>query len=110
MWRENQLDNYFYYNDRLGIQVPVISEDWELLPYDIQQSILLYWENIRGMIPDRIKVLENSINIKQAQLSNESDFERSCQLNGEIADLASIINDLWLWFRTNQETAEKVHM
>ena len=46
MWRENQLDNYFYYNDRLGIQVPVISEDWELLPYDIQQSILLYWENI----------------------------------------------------------------
>ena len=62
------------------------------------------------MIPDRIKVLENSINIKQAQLSNESDFERSCQLNGEIADLASIINDLWLWFRTNQETAEKVHM
>lgn len=109
-WRGTRLDKYFHYNDRLGIQVPVINEDWDALPANIQQSILLHWETVRGMIPDRIKSLEKSINTKQAQLSDESDFELSCQLNREIAELASIINDLWLWFRINQDLTKKVHM
>ncbi|WP_338472092.1 hypothetical protein R4Z10_04925 [Niallia sp. XMNu-256] len=104
------MDKYFYYNERLGIDVPVIKEDWDSLTTDIQQSILLHWEKIRGKIPDRIKDLEKIINTKQSQLSNESNFDRSCQLNREIADLASTINDLWLWFRTDQDISEKVHM
>ena len=60
-----------------------------------------------GLIPDRIISLEEIINTKQAQLSNETNFELSCQLNHEIADLASIINDLWLWFRTDQDYFRK---
>ncbi len=53
-------------------------------------------------IPDRIKELEHYINAKQHHLNNEEDFEISCKLNSEIADLASIINDLWLWYRLTQ--------
>lgn len=103
------LEKYFYYHDRLGIHIPIIDEEWDSLPEDIRQFILLQWETVRGIIPDRIISLEKSINTKQAQLYNESNFERSCQLNQEIADLASIINDLWLWFRTDQHISEKMH-
>jgi hypothetical protein len=103
------LEEYFYYHDRLGIHIPIIDEDWDSLPEDIRQFILLRWETIRGMIPDRIISLEKIINMKQAQLSNETDFELSCQLNHDIADLASIINDLWLWFRKDQNISEKMH-
>jgi hypothetical protein len=105
----NSLEEYFYYHDRLGIHIPIIDEDWDSLPEDIRQCILLQWETIRGMIPDRIISLEKIINMKQVQLSNETNFELSCQLNHEIADLASIINDLWLWFRKDQTISEKMH-
>ena len=36
-------------------------------------------------------------------------FIRSCELNSEIGELASIINDLWIWDRTNEEISKKVH-
>lgn len=103
------MEQYFHYNDRLGIQLPTLDEEWDSLSGDIQQSILLHWEKVRGTIPDRIFSLEKIINRKQAQLSNEFDFELSCQLNSEIAELASAINDLWLWFRIDQDISEKVH-
>ena len=105
----NSLEEYFYHNNRLGIELPIINDEWASLSDDLQQSILLHWEKVRGMIPDRIINLEKVINTKQAQLSIEVDFELSCQLNSEIADLASTINDLWLWFRTDQDISEKVH-
>ena len=99
----------FTYNNRLGIHIPDLDREWNNYSKDEQQIILLEWEKIRGSIPDRISELENIINHKQVELSNESDFPRSCQLNTEIADLASIINDLWLWYRANQEIAQKGH-
>jgi hypothetical protein len=103
------LEEYFHYNDRLGIQIPVIN-NWESLSDEVQQSILLYWEKSRGSIPDRIIDLEKQINCKQEKLEKENNFELSCQLNNEIAELASIINDLWLWFRTHQDLTEKRHL
>jgi hypothetical protein len=103
------MEDYFFHDKRLGILLP-IDLDWNQLSDDIQQSILMYWETIRGSIPDRIAELENRINIKQAQLSVESNFPLSCQLNAEIAELASIINDLWLWFRKNQNVTKKKHL
>jgi hypothetical protein len=83
----------------------------ELAEYSLetQEEILLYWEQVRGSIPDRISDLEIQINQKQALLSNESNFPRSCNLNTEIADLASIINDLWLWYRSNEVHSTKAH-
>jgi hypothetical protein len=103
------MKEYFSFDHRLGIPLPKFTMEWEEYSKEIQQSILFNWEQIRGSIPDRIAELENSINQKQAQLSNESNFVRSCELNSEIAELASIINDLWLWYRANQTISEKIH-
>ncbi|WP_374721284.1 hypothetical protein [Peribacillus tepidiphilus] len=104
------MEQYFIYDHRLGIQIPDLKKEWEHYSYEEQQDILLKWEKIRGHIPDRIKEFEAIINTKQAQLSSESNFLVSCQLNTEIAELASIINDLWLWYRANQGVSSKVHL
>ena len=103
------MEDFFVLDKRLGIQIPVFNVEWDDLPLEMRQSILLTWETIRGSIPDHIANLEKVINAKQLELSDESDFARSCLLNSEIAELASIINDLWLWFRTHQDVTEKIH-
>lgn len=100
------LDYEFQFDERLGISLPILYKDWSLYPEDQQMEILLKWEEYRGHIPDRIVELEKIINEKQAQLNNEEDFVRSCELNSEIAELASIINDLWIWYRINQSIVE----
>ena len=104
------MTDLFMYNERLGISLPTLLKEWDEYEKSIQQKILLQWDHIRGAIPDRIKALEVIINRKQDELSDENDFARSCELNSDIAELASIINDLWLWYRVNQEiNDEKVH-
>lgn len=103
------MDEHFNFDERLGIPLPAFKQDWNHFPQQMQHQILLYWEKIRGSIPDRIAELEAEINSKQAQLNDESDFNRSCLLNSEIAELASVINDLWLWYRTHQDVTAKVH-
>ncbi|MDM5156801.1 radical SAM protein [Bacillus sp. DX1.1] len=104
------MEHYFTYDERLEIEIPDFQEQWEEIPEEIQHAILLKWEQIRGKIPDRIKDLEHSINKKQHRLSHEENFKISCILNSEIADLASIINDLWLWYRLTQNvSAGKAH-
>ena len=82
------MEEHFSFDQRLGIQLPDIQLDWEQYSRQTQAAILFYWEQIRGTIPDRIAELEHTINQKQTQLSDESDFPRSCELNSEIADLA----------------------
>jgi hypothetical protein len=99
------MKEYFSFDDRLGIHVPDLDLDWEYYKMDTQQTILFQWEQIRGSIPDRIADLERTINMKQAQLADETDFPRSCHLNREIAELASVINDLWIWYRTNDTSS-----
>ena len=91
------------FNQRLGILIPDLQKDWELYSTEQQQQILFEWEQIRGNIPDRIKQLEQLINERQEELNIEENFERSCLLNSTIAELASIINDLWLFYRTQQD-------
>jgi hypothetical protein len=103
------MENIFLFDERLGISVPVFTKEWNEYSPGEQQEVLLLWEQIRGSIPDRIKELEHLINKKQERLSVENDFALSCQLNSEIADLASTINDLWLWYRVNQDVSGKIH-
>ena len=103
------MENYFIFDERLGIPLPALKNDWERIPLKVRQTILAEWESIRGRIPDRIAELENEINAKQAELDIEADFPRSCRLNSEIAGLASTINELWLWYRANQEITGKTH-
>ncbi|WP_409302160.1 hypothetical protein [Peribacillus sp. SCS-155] len=100
----------FIFNGRIGIDIPKADLDWENLDADSQQEILVRWEKIRGTIPDRIKELERNINEKQERLNDEEDFSVSCTINTEIAELASIINELWLWYRINQNISYKLHI
>lgn len=107
-WRCNKLYQ-FEYDHRLGIEIPNLKNDLQQYDKATQEQILAKWESIRGNIPDRIKLLEQEINRKQAQLNDEENFKRSCELNREISDLASTINDLWLWFRSQGEINGKAH-
>ncbi|MEH7176494.1 hypothetical protein [Neobacillus vireti] len=103
------MKEHFSFDQRLGIPIPNLTMEWAQLSDETQHAILFHWEKIRGSIPDRIADLEKMINQKQAQLSEESNFKTSCELNSEIAELASIINDLWLWYRANQTVSDKMH-
>jgi hypothetical protein len=107
--RRENMNEYFTYIERLGIHIPILNNEWESISKTEQQAILFEWEKIRGMIPDRIAEIEDTINKKQAELSDEHNFPRSCRLNSEISDLASVINDLWIWYRTNQNSISKTH-
>ncbi|WP_062047756.1 hypothetical protein [Bacillus sp. JCM 19034] len=89
----------FIYDRRLGIELPLFEQSWDALDYKIKDVTLKKWEEIRGTIPDRVKEFEEKIRIVHLQLSDEEDFETCCRLNEEMAELASIINDLWIWFR-----------
>lgn len=99
----------FVLDERLGILLPQLSLDWEQYSETERAQILYEWEQIRGRIPTRIFELERIINEKQAQLNVEPRFDISCRLNWEIADLASCINDLHLWYRANQHAEAKLH-
>ncbi|WP_241737775.1 hypothetical protein [Anoxybacillus flavithermus] len=96
------MSTHFIYDERLGIRLPHLEKEWDMYTKEEQAEILLEWETIRGKIPDRIIELEQQINEKQRQLGEENDFALSCMLNSEIASLASMINDLWIWYRMNQ--------
>ncbi|KAA0549112.1 hypothetical protein FZW96_04150 [Bacillus sp. BGMRC 2118] len=103
------MTKYFLLDVRLGIELPHLEQSWEQYNDLEQQEILANWESIRGRIPDRIAELESIINEKQHHLGEEDDFTQSCILNSEISDLASIINDLWLWYRLNQNVTGRTH-
>ncbi|MNI05098.1 hypothetical protein D3C73_580420 [compost metagenome] len=103
------MKNFFQYDERLGIELPVLEHEWESYSPEERSELLLAWEQIRGTIPDRIYKLEAVIIRKQNQLNHEDDFPVSCQLNSEIAELAGTINELNLWFRVNQELEVKNH-
>ncbi|MFG6493863.1 hypothetical protein P8610_00755 [Fictibacillus sp. UD] len=103
------MQNNFVWDDRLGISVPHLNKPWGTYDKASQAAILLHWEKIRGTIPDRIGQIEKHINEFQDQLSSEENFEISCELNYKIASLASVINDLWLWYRLNQNITSKIH-
>lgn len=89
----------FQYDHRLQITIPIVEDSWENLSIADQEEILFKWEQIKSSIPDRIAELEQMICHKQEKLSEEANFNHSCLLNTQIAELASIINDLWLWYR-----------
>lgn len=103
------MTHLFKRDERLGIPVPKLNLNWEQYSYEQQQAILLQWEKIRGSIPDRIAEIETIIGQKQTKLELEENFAYACQLNHEIAGHASVINDLWLWYRTTESVTAKPH-
>lgn len=103
------MNQYFTWNERLGISLPELDRSWELFREEEQTFIVTQWEIIRGSIPDRVFALERLINARQAELYEEEDFETSCGINSDIAELASRINDLHIWYRINQEIESRRH-
>ena len=101
------MEKYFSHDTRLGISIPSLQKDWEHYCDRTQQSILFLWEGIRGNIPGRISFIEREITDKLTEMSNEHDFKRSCRLNNEIAELASIITDLWIWYSTHDHFIDR---
>jgi hypothetical protein len=108
-WGFYMVNQFFIWNERLGIELPELNREWDCYNDQEQADIVTRWEVIRGTIPDRVFALERLINMKQAQLYEEEDFETSCTINADIAELASRINDLHIWYRINQEIETRRH-
>lgn len=94
----------FQFDERLQLALPVFIGLWEDFALAEREAIVYRWEQLRGTIPDRITEIEQIIQLKQNRLSVEEDFNKSCHINSEIAELASIITDLWIWYRKNLPT------
>jgi hypothetical protein len=99
----------FIHDERLGIPLPNLYLDWDDYTSEERADILLEWETIRAAIPNRILHLEAIIIEKTQQMSEEDNFIRSCDLNCEIHELASLINDLNIWFRIQQDHDTRMH-
>lgn len=99
----------FKFDRRLGIPIPTEALAFEQLSERERAEVLTYWEQIRGSIPDRILQLETEINQLQERLANSDVFSESCRINSEVADRASTINDLNLWFRVDESAHESRH-
>ncbi|GAX88930.1 hypothetical protein [Effusibacillus lacus] len=93
----------FEYDERLGIKLPKLTVEWEELSPEERHEMILEWEKIKARIPDRIMELEREIDTRQLRVAQEEDWEAVCRLYGEIYSLASIINDLHIWTRVNQD-------
>ncbi|MGN7455352.1 hypothetical protein ACTHPH_11130 [Paenibacillus pasadenensis] len=102
-------DRFFVPDARLGIDLPRLDRNWDQYDAAEQMGIVEQWELIRGRIPDVIFALERQIVLLQRELDEEEDFARSCRLNSDIAELASRINDLHIWYRVNQEIEARRH-
>jgi len=102
-------ERHFAFDERLGIPVPQLRMDWDAFTPSEQSEIIYYWEMVRGRIPDRIFAFEKEIVALQQRLDDEERFDVVCDLTWEIADRASRINDLHLFFRLNQDVAVKAH-
>ncbi|MDQ0256865.1 hypothetical protein J2S74_004287 [Evansella vedderi] len=107
------MKEFFQEDERLGISLPKLERTWEDHTLKEQTKILSYWEKERAKIPDRIKELEVLVKGKTNDLLLENDEQRMIELNNEVIYLASIINDLNIWFRIEPvitvEEGKKLH-
>ncbi|MFC4767608.1 hypothetical protein [Effusibacillus consociatus] len=96
--------NYrFDYDERLGIRLPYLEVEWEELSDQERHDMIMEWEKIKARIPDRIMEIEREINNRQLQASQAEDWDKICKLYEEIYTYASVINDLHIWMRVNQD-------
>lgn len=97
----------FAWDDRLGIALPRFASSWEAMDAGERAAVVERWECIRGRIPDAIRVREAEIRRLLDDLFEEEDFGACCLLNGEIAEAASVVHDLQIWYRTQQDLEEE---
>lgn len=93
----------FQLNERLGLEVPMLSREWTEYSEADRQTILERWETSRGRIPALISAFEEAIHARQEKLYEEEDWEATLALMNEVSDYASRINDLNILFRTQPD-------
>ncbi|MDB5085407.1 MAG: radical protein, partial [Bacilli bacterium] len=93
----------FQFDERLGIELLIVYEDWDAIPKKVREQIIFHWEDIRGRIPDRIKTLDHQLEEIQQTINQEQNWERICDYFTESHTIATIINELNIWYRTQQE-------
>lgn len=101
------LEAQFALDGRLGIPLPRFGVPWEEMNALERAGVVERWELIRGRIPDAIMAREARIRRLLDELFEEEDFVRCCSLNDEIAEAASVIHDLQIWYRTQQDLEEE---
>ncbi len=94
--------NKFKFDEKLGINIPIFEKEWEEFSVQEQLKIIQVWEKERASIPDRIKELEKKIDQLQ-ELMYEIEFNEFIKIHEEIVDMASAINSLNIWYRTEGE-------
>lgn len=92
----------FVFDPKLGIKIPHFQIDWEHFTQDEQTEIISLWEQERAKIPERIKQLEQEIHDLHRSME-DMDFAQYCEMHKEVISLASAINDLNIWYRTEAE-------
>ena len=97
----------FVFDERLGIRLPETDRDWWLYSLDEQAEMIEEWERIKSRIPDRIKELEDDINAKHLEISEEDDWDRVCELYEQYFAIASVINDLNIWAKIEPGLTDK---
>lgn len=102
-------EEHFTYDALLGIPIPALKKEWAEFTAQEQAEILFFWETVRGNIPNRMVELEREITMLQSKSDAEENFETVCELTWQIAELASRIHDLNIYFRLNQDVAVKAH-
>lgn len=98
-----KMEHHFQYDERLGVSLPRLEQEWRSFTSQEQGLIIELWQQQRAKIPERIYAMEQSIKEQQQLLQEEENFQRSCEINREIAKLASIIHDLQILFREDPE-------
>lgn len=104
---EGWLEAQFEPDGRLGIPLPRFGVPWEQMNAVERACVVERWELIRGQIPAAILAREAKIRRLLDELFEEEDFVRCCSLNAEIAEAASAIHDLQIWYRTQQDLEEE---
>ncbi|CAI6082532.1 hypothetical protein COHCIP112018_03676 [Cohnella sp. JJ-181] len=101
------LETQFVWDGRLGIPLPRFVVPWDEMDAEKRAAVVERWEAVRGRIPDAIMAREADIRRMLDDMFEEEDFGRCCSLNGEIAEAASVIHDLQIWYRTQQDLEEE---
>ncbi|OEF99050.1 hypothetical protein BHF71_02370 [Vulcanibacillus modesticaldus] len=97
---------FFVFDERLGIKTPILKKEWDGYTEQEQLDIIKIWEQERAKIPNQIKIMEQMI-IEKQNLMFDIDYEEYCEIHKKIIELASIINDLNILFRTEAYLTKK---
>ncbi|SEM67240.1 hypothetical protein [Lihuaxuella thermophila] len=99
------------FDERLGIDRPLLHVEYEELPEELRQEFELKCQEVCARIPERIKCLEQEYLDRYEALKEAEDDETFYRLTDEMNDLSKTICDLNILFLYIEGTflASSVH-